>query len=188
MMQHRADPPCRPPDPDRDGGFLCDAMLGRLARWLRAAGHDTLLAEGTETDRDLLARARAERRILLTRDRRFTQRQGAAGHVVLIEGGKIADQARDLKRRLGLDWLRAPFSRCMMDNARLRPATAAETAGRPDWVGAEGGGTRVLACPACGRSYWAGSHRRRMRQRLEAWNRDMPRSAPPQDQTGDVKG
>ena len=48
--------------------FLCDAMLGRLARWLRITGYDTELAT-TEADTDLVERADREGRILLTRDK-----------------------------------------------------------------------------------------------------------------------
>jgi len=34
--------------------FLCDEMLGRLCRYLRAAGYDALLANNGRSDRELL--------------------------------------------------------------------------------------------------------------------------------------
>ena len=51
--------------------FLCDEMLVRLARLLRAAGYDTYLASGGEPDANLLRIAREEGRMLLTRDKRL---------------------------------------------------------------------------------------------------------------------
>jgi len=46
--------------------FVVDTMLGRLARWLRAMGYDTLYP-GQCADRQLLRLARAEDRILAER-------------------------------------------------------------------------------------------------------------------------
>ena len=48
--------------------LLADGMLGRLARWLRLLGYDTAY-ENDADDLYLARRARAEDRILLTRDR-----------------------------------------------------------------------------------------------------------------------
>src|SRR5438105_626949 len=47
--------------------FACDAMLGGLARWLRAAGYDATWRAGI-ADWDLIRQARDEGRILLTSD------------------------------------------------------------------------------------------------------------------------
>lgn len=147
--------------------FLCDVMLGRLARWLRAAGHDALLADDAEEDRRLLDMAAEEGRILLTLDRRLARRRAAPGRVVLLHSESVAEQASELRRGLGVDWLRAPFSRCVVDNTLLRPAGAEEVAALPEKVRALGG--PVSECPLCHRLYWPGDHHRRMRERLESW-------------------
>src|SRR5262245_6299021 len=47
--------------------FACDAMLGSLARWLRAAGYDAFWREGID-DRELVRLAQAEGRTLLSSD------------------------------------------------------------------------------------------------------------------------
>lgn len=142
--------------------FLCDEMLVRLARLLRAAGYDTYLARGGEKDAALLHIAREEGRIVLTRDRRLAA--AALPESVLIEGRGVDAEAESLARNVLLDWDFAPFSRCVMDNARLREATAQEIARMPEQARALGGPYR--ACPACGRLYWPGSHVRRMSARL----------------------
>jgi len=56
--------------------LLVDAMLGKLARYLRMCGYDAAYAldRGLEADEDLLAVARDEGRQLLTRDRQLADR------------------------------------------------------------------------------------------------------------------
>lgn len=153
--------------------FLCDEMLARLARLLRAAGYDTYLASGGEPDRALLHIAVEEGRILLTRDKQLAE---AAPESVLIEGRGVEEEARSLTRGVCLDWDFAPFTRCVMDNARLREATVDEVARMPQAAQDKPGPFR--ACPACGRLYWPGSHVQRMGARLSDLAQDA--QFPPQ--------
>ena len=146
--------------------FLCDRMLDRLGRFLRAAGYDTEIADDSVDDRDLVARAAREARVLLTCDRALAERTAARGAVVLPANGVDA-QARALKRALDIDWELAPFTRCLVDNARLRTAGADEIARLPPRTRRLSG--PFMVCPACGRLYWPGSHVRRMRARLARW-------------------
>ncbi|MFZ5727819.1 MAG: DUF5615 family PIN-like protein [Pseudomonadota bacterium] len=143
--------------------FLCDEMLTRLARLLRSAGHDTALAGGGAPDADLLTQAKAEGRLLLTRDRELAQ--AAHPDSVRIEGDGVLDQARSLSAAVEVDWLAAPFTRCAMDNAELRAADAQERSRMP--AEARSGSGPFRTCPVCGRLYWPGSHVRRIRARLE---------------------
>jgi uncharacterized protein with PIN domain len=149
--------------PEAEPRFLCDAMLGGLARWLRAAGYDTLLAQD-ESDRELLARAAAEGRHFLTCDRTVREHKAARGVALVLPQTKLDDIAELLGRRFAIDWLSRSFTRCVLDNAPLEAASAAQVAGHshplPD---------AVLHCPNCDRLYWEGSHQVRMRRRLERW-------------------
>ena len=142
--------------------FLCDEMLVRLARLLRAAGYDTYLASGGEPDAALLKLAREEGRILVTRDKQLA---ASAPESVLIEGRGVEAEAESLSRGVVLDWNVAPFTRCVMDNAHLREASLDEIDRMPE--SAQQGSGPFRACPACGRLYWPGSHVRRMGERLE---------------------
>jgi hypothetical protein len=144
--------------------FLCDEMLVRLARLLRAAGYDTYLASGGQRDADLLRLAREEGRLLLTRDKRLAA--AASPDSVLIGGRGVEQEAASLAAAVPVRWDAAPFTRCVMDNARLRDATAGEVARMPG--SARAGPGPFCACPACGRLYWPGSHVRRMSARLAA--------------------
>jgi uncharacterized protein with PIN domain len=152
---------------DDGAKFLCDEMLARLARWLRAAGHDTALAPAGWGDAELLAHARDEGRLAITRDRELARRRLGRDRVVVLEAPTFEGQVREVSRRLDIDWLRAPFTRCLIDNTPVRPATEAEIAGLP-WQG-RGMHDPFTACPACGGVFWNGSHIRRMRERLELW-------------------
>ncbi|MBO0735447.1 MAG: DUF5615 family PIN-like protein [Alphaproteobacteria bacterium] len=150
--------------------FLCDEMLRRLGRWLRAAGYDTVIAEGGICDRALVARSIAEGRVLLTKDRHLAAEAGCSMRVVLVPGDGIDEIARALRSLLDIDWQYAPFTRCLVDNALLRPAPT-DFGGRvPPASRAIGDPLRV--CPDCGRLYWPGGHVRRMQMRLIAWQHE----------------
>jgi uncharacterized protein with PIN domain len=153
--------------------FLCDEMLVRLARLLRAAGYDIYLAVGGEADAELIRTARREGRILVTRDKRLA---AAFEESVLVKGWGVEAEAHALSRAVVLDWSFAPFTRCVVDNAHLRDASPDEVARLPERARALGGPFRV--CPACGRAYWPGSHVRRMEARLAELARDA--AMPPQ--------
>jgi uncharacterized protein with PIN domain len=147
--------------------LICDEMLAGLARWLRGAGHDTALAQAGASDALLIETARAEKRLLLSRDRALVAAAGAAGApALLLTGDGIDAQAAELSA-VPIDWISAPFTRCVVDNALLHPADAAEVARIPPRSQVVPG--PILACPCCRRVYWPGSHVRRMRARLERW-------------------
>ena len=148
--------------------FLCDRMLARLGRFLRAAGYDTEIAPTHIDDGELLARAESEARVLLSCDRGLAAR-GTGEHVVLLPADGPDAQARALAQALDIDWELAPFTRCLVDNAPLRAAGEDEIARLPPRARALGGPYR--ACPACARLYWPGSHVKRMRARLARWQK-----------------
>lgn len=147
--------------------LLCDEMLVGLARWLRAAGHDAATPVPGDRDRRLIARAAVEERLFLTRDRPIALHRAAAGLVVILDAESLDAQAHELRRRLALDWLAAPFTRCLVCNVALDRA-GREGMARAPAAAREGQGP-FCRCPSCERLYWPGSHARRMRARLEGW-------------------
>ena len=152
--------------------LLCDEMLRRTGRWLRAAGHDTAISEGAEPDRALIDRARAEARTLVTRDRHLAAEAKAAGiPTILLTDDRVDDQALALARA-GVDWLAAPFTRCVIHNTPLVDAPPEVIAALPAGTAGLPGPFRL--CPACARPYWPGSHVRRMREKLERWASPSP--------------
>lgn len=149
-----------------DPRFLCDEMLGRLARYLRAAGYDTTLASGGAADRDVVALARREQRCLLTCDRGIAEHKAARGIAIILPRSPLDVLAQELASTLNLQWLRAPFTRCLVDNTLLQAVTRDHVHRVPRDVAVE----NARSCPACSRVYWAGSHHQRMQRRLQAWS------------------
>ena len=149
--------------------FLCDEMLKRLGQWLRVAGHDVLiLPDGTE-DRLVIEEAAQQGRLLLTRDRNMAQHPDAAPVVLLLECQGLEDCVADLSRRLPMDWLYRPFSRCLKCNTELVEADAKQREEVPQEALRQA--SKVLYCPSCDQIYWEGSHVARMRERLGKWQR-----------------
>ena len=132
--------------------LLADAMLGKLARWLRLMGYDTGYLQAD--DAAVAARARAEGRVLLTRDRGLAARRGL--RVVLLASQDLTAQLVAVVRAVGvLPEGIAP--RCMGCNVPLEAITPAEVQGQvPDYVAA----TELAfhRCPKCGKITWRGSH------------------------------
>jgi hypothetical protein len=147
--------------------FLCDEMLAGLGRWLRIAGYDTVIAARGCRDRDLVEQAHAEQRILLTRDRRLVEIRRAHDRTIVLQSDGIDACARELARRLALDWTFDPLSRCTLCNTRLERADHRLLDTLALRIRALGAAVHV--CPRCGHLYWEGSHVRRIRRRLESF-------------------
>jgi uncharacterized protein with PIN domain len=147
--------------------FLCDEMLGSLCRYLRAAGYDALFATAGESDSELLRQCREEGRYFLTQDQLVQEHKAARGVALLLPQGSLDHLAAALGAHLKLDWLGHSFTRCLEDNTLLIAADAAASARAP--ADALRPNEVLYHCPACGRIYWRGSHYKRMRARLVAW-------------------
>jgi len=141
--------------------LLADGMLGRLARWLRLLGYDTAY-ENDADDLHLARRARAEGRILLTRDRALAARRGL--RTLLIESEVVEEQVRQVWQILGPPPDPA-LSRCSLCNLPLQPVPRDEVADRvPPYVLRTHRAFHI--CPGCGRVYWAGTHLEQMRRQM----------------------
>lgn len=148
--------------------FLCDAMLGGLAKWLRAAGYDTYYArEGTDVSDGFLTRkALDEGRILLSSDGGFLERgpvRDARVTFLRVPHLPLEEQLRLVADRFAL--IRHQ-SRCMECNGELDAVPPDTVAGRlpPKVIGAH---EEYFLCRGCGRVFWHGSHWERIGGRLE---------------------
>lgn len=145
--------------------FLCDAMLGGLAKWLRAAGYDAACARG-EPDGEIVRRAMEEGRVILTCDGGFVERapvrDGRVGVLLLPQELSVEEQLRLVAGRFGLR--RLP-SRCMECNGELAGASPEEVAGEVP-PGVAGRQRVFFRCSGCGRVFWYGSHWERIGGRL----------------------
>ncbi len=144
--------------------FVADGMLGKLARWLRLAGHDVtyigdLKVPASEQDDVLLELANLKRRVLLTCDLALYRRAKRAGiRSAYVESDDVVEQLVEVSKRCG--WkikIEPENSRCPMCNGSLKltnkddvkdivPTTVLK-AQREFW-----------RCGNCGKIYWHGTH------------------------------
>lgn len=141
--------------------LLADAMLGRLARWLRVLGYDTLY-DARWTDDELVRLARAEGRLLLTRDVALARRPGV--RTLLVRTEVVEAQVRQVAAELGVRE-EAAFTRCPVCNDRLEEVPKSWAWGYvPPYTFCTQREFRL--CPSCNRFYWRGTHWARMREAL----------------------
>ncbi len=149
--------------------FLCDQMLAGLGKWLRAAGYDTVIIENSEKDKEILEYALKEKRCLLTRDHHFLHMRAPEEAVIFLNGNSIRDCVIELNKRLQIDWLYRPFSRCLVCNTLLEKPDGQMLEDVPLKVREEA--KTIWHCTHCQKVFWEGSHTRRMVKQLHLWQK-----------------
>jgi uncharacterized protein len=150
--------------PLRHTRFVVDVNLGRLARWLRLLGFDTLYRNDFQ-DADLVRAAAAEHRIVLTRDRRLLHHK-AIDHGYWVRAVDPGQQVAEVVRRFQLEGTVRPFHRCPVCNDLVHPVDKAAIQHRLEPK------TRLyydefFQCAGCGKVYWQGAHFARLRKTIE---------------------
>jgi hypothetical protein len=145
--------------------FIADAMLARLARWLRVLGFDTLCDPAVH-DHELVQISNGEQRTLLTRDRHLL-RELRPEHALEITHDEPLEQLRQTVTALELPAPAELFTRCMVCNTVLSPPLPRPQADALVPEGVRGIPGPIRQCPTCLRVYWHGSHARRMRDAIE---------------------
>jgi hypothetical protein len=157
--------------------FIADGMLGKLARWLRLAGHDVtyigdLRVPAEEQDDALLSRARQEKRVLLTCDIDLHRRARRAGvKSAFIQGSDVVGQLVEVSRRSGHRIRIQPEnSRCPMCNGLLEKASKTDIWGEVPATVLENQ-REFWRCSSCGKIYWQGNHWRTIVEMAKRYNR-----------------
>lgn len=139
--------------------FLADSMLGKLALWMRVVGYDVAY-ESAIGDAALIRRAKDEGRIILTRDTLLIPRRWVRDYSLFIESDNPMYQLRQVLSAYGIESEKF-LTRCLRCNVALEQTPRSEVEGRvPPYVYKTQ--KDFSACPACGRIYWAGTHRDEM--------------------------
>jgi len=151
------------PEPLRETRFVLDVHLGRLARWLRMLGFDTVYDNAYDDARivDIAAR---EHRIILTRDRGLLK-HARVTHGTWVRATDPRRQIDEVVDRLDLRARFAPFTRCMECNGALESRARADIAARVP-PRARRRASAFHQCAGCGKVYWDGTHVARMRRLL----------------------
>jgi len=148
--------------------FIADNNVGKLARWLRLIGYDTLLFKQKD-DVQMIKTALSEGRVILTKDAQFMKRRLVTNgklKTILIKQDDPKLQMQEVVKALNLNYHFNPFSLCLECNQvliargkeevkNLVPAHVFETQ------------TQYTECPACHRIYWQGTHWQAMVKKLQ---------------------
>ena len=139
-------------------------MLGRLARWLRLIGLDTLYFKCV-SDEELLERTRSENRFLLTRDKRLHHHALREElRSVLIPASSNSEVLAFVSKIFNIKFDIDPSSsRCPLCNGKItsvekeniRSKIPSLTFKRYD---------QFWHCIQCGKIYWIGKHYKSMRK------------------------
>jgi uncharacterized protein with PIN domain len=140
--------------------FVIDGMLGKLTRWLRIMGHDALYLNDAK-DRDLVANAIRENRILLTSDvalYRLATARGADAY--LVKGRTEAERLASLANRFKLDLsVNTADSRCPVCGSSLKEVSKKEVREKIP-AATFNAFNEFWTCSnsECAKVYWQGSH------------------------------
>ncbi|MBN1123176.1 MAG: Mut7-C RNAse domain-containing protein [Anaerolineae bacterium] len=142
--------------------LLLDAMLGRLARWLRLMGYDAAFLADTP-DLLIVRKARSESRLVLTRDHALSRHRGI--EALFIEGEDIDEQIAQVVEAIGPAG-DPPSPRCGYCNQPLIPVDRDAVGDRvPPYVLRTESEFRV--CEKCRRVYWPGTHWESVEERID---------------------
>ncbi len=136
--------------------FFADAMLGKLAKWLRILGCDVAF-ESAISDGEIAGRALREGRVILTRDTLLIRRREVRKNHFFVRGDSYRDQLRQVVDHFRIDPSVGLFTRCVRCNEPLRDVDKPLVAGKvPPYVyrTQESFGS----CARCGRIFWKATH------------------------------
>ena len=147
--------------------FITDVNVGKLGKWLRLMGYDTLFFDGQD-DGLMVKAAIAQGRIILTKDSEFMKRRAISkGRVraILITSDRPDEQLSTVIEVLKLDKCYRPFTRCLECNSLLENRSKHDVQGSvPPRVYDRH--DQYMQCPSCGRIYWKGTHWKAMSGKL----------------------
>lgn len=148
--------------------FIADVNVGKLAKWLRMVGFDTVSFDGVD-DAEIVEIGRAEGRVVLTRDTGIVARRSIAGgqvKAILIESDRLNRQITQVIRELKIDYAKLkPLTICLECNQPLVARNKVDIKDRvPPYV--FNTQEQFVECPQCNRIYWKGTHWPAMQRKI----------------------
>ena len=145
--------------------FIVDTTLGKLAKWLRILGYDTLYWRADDQE-GILHRAREEGRTLVTKDTKLFKAKGSVEALLIREDNpfrQLQEVVRHFRVPVNQGML---FSRCLVCNALLEAIDPDEAKGAvPDHIYHTH--EEFSRCPVCRKVYWSGTHYGQMTRVVE---------------------
>lgn len=152
--------------------FICDVMLGKLAKWLRIMGYDTLYSREIN-DLELIKIAKQEQRIILTRDTALANDKKVS-QAVLLYSNDIQGQLKEFLSFFKINFNRIPeaLPRCVNCNSELIITDKQSMLNEaPEYVFLNK--NYFLRCYNCGKVFWQGSHKKKIDKTIEKILQDL---------------
>ncbi len=147
--------------PLRTTTFILDAHLGKLAKYLRMLGFDTLY-RNDYGDMEIIEIAKEQKRVILSRDK-VLLKSPKVNHGYYVRATEKHTQLIEIVKKFDLYSQFKTFTRCMTCNTVLQ-SRSKETIRNlidPDTYNCF---NEFFYCPECNKVFWKGSHFERMEQ------------------------
>ncbi len=156
--------------PLREPKFILDVHLGKLARYLRLLGFDTLY-ETDYKDSRIEKIAQTQNHTILTRDVSILKIKSVT-HGYWIRSQHPVEQLTEVIRRFDLNSNIKPFSRCTVCNGIVEKVTKESVMNRLQPK------TKLYyeefyQCESCKKVYWKGSHYDNMKNFIETLRKNI---------------
>lgn len=147
--------------------FLCDQMLGTLAKWMRIYGLDTLYATDDLDDNKLIEIAKKENRILITRDIQLIYKSRRENiKSIQITEKNIDKQLNQVLKKVKID-KEIFLSRCLLCNSLVNEINKNDIKNKvPNRIFKNN--ENFWYCKKCDKIYWQGSHFKNMIQKINS--------------------
>lgn len=145
--------------------FICDDNLGKLAKWLRILGYDTLFSPDIE-DTELVSKALKEDRVILSRDQQLKRFKSAEKNLLLLSSNQPLEQLKEVLKKLNLKpEEKNHFTRCIDCNTVLVPVPKKDVENKvPPFVFKTQ--EKFFYCSKCDKFYWAGTHVKNLKKKI----------------------
>jgi uncharacterized protein with PIN domain len=146
--------------------FIADAMLGKLSKWLRILGCNSLYYRDHEID-TLLFLAVNENRHILTRKTRLKDRRDLKDRLLFIKDNGTMNQLKEVITHYNLQINSENiFTRCVICNQKLSEISPELVQGNvPNYVVSTEKFFSI--CPHCKRIFWKGTHFENVQQKIK---------------------
>ncbi len=156
----------------RDSGlrspkFVLDTHLGKLARYLRLLGFDTIYNNDFE-DHEIIKISLNDNRIILTRDKGILKNNKVT-HGYYIRSQKPKEQINEVIRRFNLESLIKPFTVCSLCNGEIVSVSKDLVKGQLKTL-TKKHYNRFFMCSSCKKIYWKGSHYDKIKNFISSLN------------------
>jgi uncharacterized protein with PIN domain len=145
--------------PLRTPKFICDSHLGKLCKYLRMLGFDTLFAANINIG-EMINISLEQKRIILSRNLRLIKHHSVT-RSYWVKSFDALQQTQNVIENLDLADLISPLSRCLICNGIL-VKTEKERISNQLEEGTKKDFQEFYVCSSCNKVYWKGSHYQNM--------------------------